>query len=153
MSRYSLSRKGLRSQSSNTTILQVAQALALAGVGVEVFARLDSLPHFNPNLNEGAVPPPVAKFRAMVAGADALTILQPGVSSHRAGFAQESFGLAGREHPVRGQAPVDMIGLEGRAEYARVALLQTLRIMAAQIVEPACLEMPHRAPPLSTLRP
>ena len=40
---------------------------------------------------------------------------------------------------------VALIGLEGRAEFAQAALRETLRTMASQIVEPACVALPQRA--------
>ncbi len=135
----------LRSQSSNTAILQAARTLAPPGVEIEVFDNLGVLPHFNPDLDEGAVvPQSVAQFRALVAAADALIISSPEYAHGVPGTLKNALDWLVGDTQFAGKR-VALIGVEGRAEYAQAALLETLRTMAAQIVEPACIALPHRA--------
>ena len=68
----------LRAASSNSLILQAAQALAPPDVHVEFYRGLANLPHFNPDDDtDTGRPPAVRAFRAQVAAADALLISSP----------------------------------------------------------------------------
>jgi NAD(P)H-dependent FMN reductase len=134
----------LRSQSSNTAILRAAQILAAPGIEVEVFDQLGDLPHFNPDLDEVAVPDAVVRFRGMVARAGALMISSPEYAHGVPGSLKNALDWLVGDTQFAGKR-VALIGLEGRAEFAQAALRETLRTMASQIVEPACVALPHRA--------
>lgn len=134
----------LRSQSSNTAILRAAKILTVPGVEVEVLSQLGDLPHFNPDLDDAAVPVPVARFRGMVAGAQALIISSPEYAHGVPGSLKNALDWLVGDTQFAGKS-VALVGLEGRAEYAQAALRETLRTMAAQIVERACIALPHRA--------
>ena len=134
----------LRSQSSNTAILRAAQILAAPRIEVEVFDQLGDLPHFNPDLDEVAVPEPVVRFRGMVASAGALMISSPEYAHGVPGSLKNALDWLVGDTQFAGKR-VALIGLEGRAEFAQAALRETLRTMASQIVEPACVALPQRA--------
>ena len=134
----------LRSQSSNTAILRAAQILAAPEIEVEVFDQLGDLPHFNPDLDEVAVPDAVLRFRGMVASAGALMISSPEYAHGVPGSLKNALDWLVGDTQFAGKR-VALIGLEGRAEFAQAALRETLRTMASQIVEPACVALPHRA--------
>ena len=134
----------LRSQSSNTAILRAARILAPSGVEVEIFDGLGDLPHFNPDFDEVGVPVAVVRFRASVASADALIISSPEYAHGVPGSLKNALDWLVGDTQFAGKR-VALIGLEGRAEYAQAALRETLRTMAAQFVEPACVDLPHHA--------
>lgn len=67
----------LRAQSSNARLLRVAQQLAPAGLEISIYEGLGDLPHFNPDLDQGAPPPEVADLRAQLDACDAVLICTP----------------------------------------------------------------------------
>ena len=69
----------LRAVSSNGAVLDAIAALAPSRIRVTRFDGLADLPAFNPDLDgEGAAPPPaVARWRAAIAGTDAVVICSP----------------------------------------------------------------------------
>jgi len=70
----------LQENSSNLTLLRHAQTAAPAGVQVELYDGLRSLPHFNPDLardEADSEPTPVSELRRALAAADALLIAMP----------------------------------------------------------------------------
>ena len=69
----------LRAESSNLFLLKAVVVNAPAGVDVELFTALGSIPAFNADLDEeGATPPPpVAAFRTLVATASGVIVCSP----------------------------------------------------------------------------
>src|SRR2546425_6156409 len=70
----------LRAVSKNTAILEAARLLAPPRVEITLYTGLDTLPHFNPDLDtpDGrSGPEAVADWRAGVAQADGLLISSP----------------------------------------------------------------------------
>ena len=133
----------LRAQSSNTAILRAARALGVPGVEIEVFDGLGNLPHFNPDFDEVGVPEVVVEFRALVTSAGALLFSSPEYAHGLPGTLKNALDwLVGDIH--FSGTPVALIGLEGRAEYAQASLLEVLRTMSAEIVDEACVSLPHR---------
>lgn len=49
----------LRAASTNTAVLRTAQASAPPGVTTTLYEGLNSLPHFDPDLDRPPLPPPV----------------------------------------------------------------------------------------------
>jgi len=134
----------LRSQSSNTAILRATKLLAAPGIEVAVFDGMGDLPHFNPDFDEIDVPLPVSEFRDAVAAADALIISSPEYAHGVPGSLKNALDWLVGDTRFAGKR-IALIGLEGRAEYAQAALRETLRTMSAQLVEPACIALPHHA--------
>lgn len=67
----------LQARSSNLSLLQAAPRLAPPGVEITLFDGVRHLPHFDPDLEHGDPPPPVALWRAAIAQSDALLIASP----------------------------------------------------------------------------
>ena len=68
----------LRSGSSNTILLRAAAELAPRGLSVAFYEGLGELPHFNPDLDDEANPPPqVREFRDALRAADGVMICSP----------------------------------------------------------------------------
>ena len=85
----------LQARSSNRALLAAARDLAGHGVVVDEYRGVESLPHFNPDLDRDGGPPSVAEFRSLVHTADGVLIATP----------EYAFGVPG--------------GVEGRARLAR----------------------------------
>lgn len=134
----------LRSRSSNTAILRAAKILAPADIEVELFDYLGDLPPFNPDLEETVLPAAVSRFRGQVASATALLISSPEYAHGVPGSLKNALDWLVGDTRFAGKH-FALIGIEGRAEYTQAALRETLRTMAAQIVEPACVVLAHRA--------
>jgi len=85
----------LRSGSSNAVMLGAASRLAPAGMIVELYQGLGSLPHFNPDLDVDPAPEPVRDLRARVGASDCLLISCPEYAHGVPGRIQERARLAG----------------------------------------------------------
>jgi NAD(P)H-dependent FMN reductase len=62
----------LRAGSSNIAALRTAQVEAPRGVHAHLYQRLGDLPHFNPDVEQRALPEPVIDLRAQLNLADAV---------------------------------------------------------------------------------
>jgi len=133
----------LRAVSSNGAVLDAATALAPAHVRVTRFDGLADLPAFNPDLDgEGAVPAPaVARWRAAIAGADALMICSPEYAHGVPGSLKNALDWLVSGPDVPG-LPVAVVGATTRAHIAHASLIETLRTMSAAVVEAACVRLP-----------
>src|SRR5262245_17988979 len=67
----------LRSGSSNAAALETEAALAPEGVEVTQYNGLGELPHFNPDVEQAALPAQVAALRLQLAAADAVLFSTP----------------------------------------------------------------------------
>jgi len=76
----------LRAHSSNAALLRAAAAVAPAGVELDLYEELGTLPLFNPDLDEEGMTPP--------ASVAALRAVQPRVRARHARRAQERALLA-----------------------------------------------------------
>ena len=139
----------LRSASSNSLILQAAQALAPSGVHVEFYLGLADLPHFNPDDDtDTGRPPAVRVFRAQVAAADALLISSPEYAHGVPGSLKNALDwlVSGLEFP---SLPVALLNTAPRAVHAQAALVETLKTMSAELLTPAVVEVPMAGRQLS----
>src|SRR6266550_4791254 len=123
----------LRKGSSNSNLLQAAATLAPADVEVVAFNGLGDLPHFNPDLDEGAPPPVVAQFRAEVARADALMISSPEYAHGVPGTLKNALDWLVGGVEINGK-PVALVNASARATYAQASLQETLSVMGARVM-------------------
>ena len=132
----------LRATSANTALLEAASLLAPAGVRVELFAGLDALPFFNPDLDgEGMVPPPdVAAFRRLVLEADALLICSPEYAHGVPGALKNALDwlVSVPELPFK---PVGLLNASPRSVHAQASLAETLRTMSLTLVDGASIPL------------
>lgn len=136
----------LRAGSLNAAALSsVAELCEEAGSGWE-FAReprLDRLPFFNPDVERGPLPEPVAEFRARVAAADAVLIATPEYAHGTSGVLKNALEwlvgggeLVGKPVALLSASPASTGG--GRAQ---AWLRETLTVMSAEVL-PQGLEIP-----------
>jgi len=134
----------LRAASSNLSALQALSLLAPPGVEVELYRALDTLPHFNPDLDSEqapATPPAVLDLRRRVGQCDALFISSPEYAHGVPGSLKNALDwlVSCFEFPGK---PVALINTAPRAFHAQTALTETLLTMSAQLVIEACITLP-----------
>jgi chromate reductase len=131
----------LRAGSSNSAALDALALLAPAGVTVRRYGELDALPAFNPDLESGDLPAPVARLRALVGQADAIVISSPEYARGMAGALKNMLDwlVGAMEFPGK---PVATITTSQRAEFAPEQLKLVLTTMSADITEAACITLP-----------
>src|SRR5438445_1055294 len=122
----------LRAHSSNTTLLRAAAMMARPDVEIVAYSIAD-LPHFNPDLDEGLPPDVVAKFRAEVAGADALMISSPEYAHGVPGTLKNALDWLVGGVEINGK-PVGLVSASARALHARASLQETLTVMGAKVI-------------------
>jgi chromate reductase, NAD(P)H dehydrogenase (quinone) len=130
----------LRAASINSMLLRVMARLAPAGISVLVFSGLGELPLFNPD-READCPARVAEFQRLVAESDALIIASPEYAHGVTGSIKNALDwLVGFE--AFAPKAVAVLNTPPRAHHADAALRETLRTMAADIVESASISIP-----------
>ena len=134
----------LRAASSNLSALQALNLLAPPGVAVALYRELDTLPHFNPDLDgeqAPATPPAVLDLRRRVGQCDALVISSPEYAHGVAGSLKNALDwlVSCSEFPGK---PVALINTAPRAFHAQTALTEILLTMSAQLVIEACITLP-----------
>ncbi len=130
----------LRQASSNTTLLQAAQALAPENVTIILYERLGDLPHFNPDddFNQFEV---VVDLRAQVARADGLIVSCPEYAHGVPGSFKNALDwLVGG--PEFYEKPVAFFNASGRGVHAQAALQEIVKTMSGHIINEACLTLP-----------
>jgi NAD(P)H-dependent FMN reductase len=105
-----------------------------------VYEGLGDLPLFNPDL-EGSLPRAVAAFHRCVGEADALLIASPEYAHGVTGTIKNALDWLVGFEPFAGKC-VAVINTSARARHADAALRETLRTMAAQLVEQASVTIP-----------
>ena len=109
-------------------------------MSVTVFNGLGELPLFNPD-HEAHPSGNVARFRSLVADADALLIASPEYAHGMTGTIKNALDWLVPFEPLASK-PVAVLNSSQRAFHADVALREVLRTMAAVIVEPASVTIP-----------
>jgi len=133
----------LRRRSSNTEVLRALALLAPASVHVTLYAGLDELPFFNPDLDaEGADPPaPVRALREQVGAADALVICSPEYARGVPGALKNALDwLVSAAEIV--YKPIGLLNAAPRSSHAQASLAETLRTMSTVLVPAAPVAVP-----------
>jgi chromate reductase len=136
----------LRSSSSNTRALLAAARVAPAGVVVDVYEGLASLPHFNPDLDREGMTPlaPVAALRASVDGAAGVLISTPEYAHGLPGSLKNALDWL-VSHPPFHAKPVALLDTSsGYSVHASAQLIEVLSTMSARLVRDAFMELPLR---------
>ncbi len=130
----------LRAASNNTMLLRAVARLAPEGIRVVVYPGLGELPLFNPDI-EFPHPPPVADLKVSINAADAVLIASPEYAHGVTGVIKNALDwMVGNESFV--QKPVALLNASARATHAHAALLETLTMMSARVIESACITIP-----------
>jgi len=130
----------LRAASINSAVLRAAVRLAPPGTTVSLFKSLGQLPLFNPDL-ESDVPDVVATFQRTVAQSDALIIASPEYAHGVTGTIKNALDWLVGSEAFAGK-PVAVLNTSPRAHHADAALRETLKTMAAVVIEAASVTIP-----------
>jgi chromate reductase, NAD(P)H dehydrogenase (quinone) len=131
----------LRAASSNRAVVEAARLLAPPGVAVEIYDGLGGLPHFNPDVEMGALPAAVAELRAAAGRADALLISSPEYAHGVPGSLKNALDwLVGGPELVG--MPVALVNASPRSVHAQAQLAEILTTMSGVVVEGACVAVP-----------
>lgn len=131
----------LRSVSSNTHLLLAAARVAPEGVEVTLYNGLGRLPHFNPDVEQQALPDEVAELRRRVGDADGLLISSPEYAHGVPGSLKNALDwlVGGIEFVSK---PVALLNPSPRSTFAQAQLAETLRTMSGRIVTESCIALP-----------
>jgi chromate reductase len=136
----------MRSGSSNAAVLRTIRAIAPDGVEAELFERLATLPHFNPDDDHDPLDPAVVEMRAAIAAADAVIFSTPEYAGALPGSFKNllDWTIGGGE--IYGK-PVAWINASGGnaptgGMDAHDSLRTVLGYAGGEIVEHACLRVP-----------
>ena len=131
----------LRAHSSNRAILRAYGRLAPAGLRVDHYEGLGSLPHFNPDLDVEPLLPAVAAWRGLVGGADALAISTPEYVHALPGSFKNALDWLVSDPAFAGK-PVAILQAARGSNWALDSLREVLATMSARLVEPATVLLP-----------
>lgn len=127
----------LRAASMNSALLRAMVRLSPPTMRVLVYGELGRLPLFNPDI-EPSPPSVVGNFHHLVATSDALIIASPEYAHGVTGAIKNALDWLVGFAPFAGK-PVAVLNTSARARHADEAIRETLKTMAAQIVEPASI--------------
>src|SRR5215470_17364905 len=137
----------LRAISSNTALLRAAATLAPDGMEIHVYGGLGDLPHFNPDL-EGAEPPVVKEFGALVGEADGIIISSPEYAHGVPGVLKNALDwLVGGFDFIN--KPIALFNASPRSTYAHSSLTEIITIMSGRIIPEASITVALREQHLS----
>jgi chromate reductase len=134
----------LRAASHNTALLRAAAELAPAGVDVELYDGLESLPPYNEDRDTELPPAEVAELREAIAAADAVLLATPEFNGSMPGQMKHLVDWASRPHrdSALWSKPVAVIGAsvtDYGAIWAQDHLRKALGIAGARVLD---LELP-----------
>ena len=136
----------LQERSSNRALLAAASDLAGHGVAVDEFRGVESLPHFNPDLDRDGGPPSVVEFRSRVHAADGVLIATPEYAFGVPGALKDALDwLVGSGDLY--EKPVAVLSAAPSAERggnARADLERTLRGQGALVIASSTIMVPRR---------
>jgi len=130
----------LRHDSYNTRLLEAAAELAPAGVELEVYGGLSTIPPYDADLDALGDPAAVAELKRLVGGADAVLIATPEYNASIPGQLKNALDWISRpikENPLR-NLPTAVVGASTGAYggvWAQAELRKVLGILGARVVE------------------
>ena len=135
----------MRDQSTNTSLLATAKAVAPDGIAACLYPGLAQLPHFNPDDDGPRLPETPADLRAQIRAADAVLFSTPEYAGALPGSFKNLLDWAvGDDRPgsLNGK-PVAWVNVSPRrAVLAHESLRHVLGYLGAHIVEAACVDIP-----------
>lgn len=129
-----------RAASWSTALLVATRTLAPAHVDVQIEERHKTWPLFNPDL-ESDPPAAVQAVRDAITATDAVLIASPEYAHGVSGTIKNTLDWL-VSHPGFAGKPVAVFNPSYRAHHADEALKETLRTMAADLVDDGCVRIP-----------
>ncbi len=133
----------LRATSSNSAVLEAARRIGAPELDVEIYHGLDTLPHFNPDLDLDTPPPVIGALRARIGAADGLIISSPEYAHGIPGSLKNALDwlVASVEFPGK---PVALISTSPSSAHVVAQLAEVHTTMSARLVADACITVPVR---------
>ena len=131
----------LRRVSSNTALVHAASELAPDGLEIRVFTQLAEVPLFNPDLDGEQPPAAVLQFRLELDASAALLISSPEYAHGVPGALKNALDWIVGSGEIVGK-PVALFNASPRATHAQASLVETLRVMSANVVDAASIAVP-----------
>ena len=125
----------LRATSSNAAIVRAAARLAPAGMEVELYGGLGTLPHFSPDLDVEPLPEAVRDLRAKIAAADALFISSPEYAHGIPGSLKNALDWLVSALEALDKLVLLFSASPGGAAHAHAQLAEVLRTMNLRLVD------------------
>lgn len=134
----------MRAGSSNAAVLRTLRALAPADLSAELYERLGTLPHFNPDDDHEPLPPAVTEMRAGIAAAGAVVFCTPEYAGALPGSFKNllDWTVGGIEINDTPAAWVNVSTSATAAAGAHAALRTVLTYTGAAVVDAACVHLP-----------
>jgi chromate reductase, NAD(P)H dehydrogenase (quinone) len=129
----------LRIGSLNTALVRTAQDLAPAGVEIELYEGLDSIPAFNED-RESVLPLPVQDLNRRIREADALLVATPEYNGGMPGQLKNAIDWASRPHGegavvAKPAAVVSASTTAYGAQWAREQIRRALTLSGAMVID------------------
>ncbi len=133
-----------RAGSTNTALCRTAVACAPAGVTVQCYAGIATLPHFNPDHDRDPLPGPVMALRRAIAEAAGVLFCTPEYAGTLPGSFKNllDWTVGGTELTGKPVAWVAAAVDPRRGEGAHSALATVLGYVQATVVQDACRHVP-----------
>jgi chromate reductase, NAD(P)H dehydrogenase (quinone) len=131
----------LRTSSSNTNILRVLANLAPKDVSIDIYEGIGTLPHFNPEIDDERELISVQDWRSQISQADAIIFCTPEYAHGVPGVLKNALDwiVSSGEFMHKPTAVISASPSPDGGEKANASLVQTLRMMMAEINERSIL--------------
>lgn len=134
-----------RQNSSNLQLLNAIKEIARDSFDMDIFNELDSLPHFNPDLDQHPVPQPVLAFRNKIQEADGVLFCTPEYVFSLPGALKNAIEWT-VSTTLFSEKPVALITASGLGAKAHQALLLIMRTLYARFDASTTLHIPGIRP-------
>lgn len=123
-----------RQNSSNHKLINAIAALAAGQMDITTFDGIDTLPHFNPDNNNGQVVKEVEDFRKLLRDADGVLICTPEYAHGVPGSLKNAIDWTVSTNEFS-HKPTALITASTDGRFGHTALLETLRVIEAKNID------------------
>lgn len=131
-----------KATSVNLLLIRSIATLQQGKCEVEIFDNIAAIPHFNPDLDNETPPASVADFRSKLRNADAILISTPEYAMGVPGTLKNAIDWTVSSCEFS-KKPVALITASSLGEKAHASLLETLRIIEANVTDQSQLLISH----------
>ena len=131
-----------RKTSTNSNLINAIHKMYADGIEVVVFGGLSNIPHFNPDLDNDSPPQDVSHFREQLKQADGILICTPEYAMGVPGTLKNAIDwtVSSMEFSHK---PVALITASTSGHKAHLSLMETLRVIEADIPDNSHLVISH----------
>jgi chromate reductase len=130
-----------RKNSTNHRLINAIRELYASELEIILYDRLDSLPHFNPDIEEASMPEQLLEFKQLLRFADGILICTPEYAHGVPGVLKNAIDwtVASCEFSNK---PTCLITASTDGKYGHAALIETLRVIEAGSIDELELLIP-----------